>query len=104
MRAVKNILLIYLLAIGSQIVGFSQSSYPLQFMFKPSLYSNDTSFVNRAVFIKTRYFHAPGHQPFFCKMEDLCYKSSGIPFKFRLGSVPYADYLEQKLPLALLPR
>jgi hypothetical protein len=33
---------------------------------------------------------------FFCKIEVKMEKASSFPVKFRLGSVPYVDYLEQK--------
>jgi hypothetical protein len=33
---------------------------------------------------------------FFCKIEVKIEKISFFPVKFRLGSVPYVDYLEQK--------
>jgi len=34
--------------------------------------------------------------PFFCKIEHKWEKKSRIPFKFRLGSVEYVDWLEGK--------
>jgi len=34
--------------------------------------------------------------PFFCKIEDKIEKKSQIPFKMRLGSLNYVDYLENK--------
>lgn len=33
---------------------------------------------------------------FFCKIEVKLEKHLTLPVKFRLGSVPYTDYLEQK--------
>ncbi len=36
------------------------------------------------------------HLPFFCKIEDKIEKNSKIPFKMRLGSLNYVDFLENK--------
>ncbi len=37
-----------------------------------------------------------GHLPFFCREEIKIEHAVKIPFKFRLGSVQYVDYLEGK--------
>ena len=37
-----------------------------------------------------------GHLPFFCRQEIKIEHATKIPFKFRLGSVQYVDYLEGK--------
>ena len=37
-----------------------------------------------------------GHLPFFCRQEIKFEHATKIPFKFRLGSVQYVDYLEGK--------
>ena len=34
--------------------------------------------------------------PFFCRIEHDFAKKSAVPFKFRLGSVEYVDWLEGK--------
>ncbi|HRI61303.1 MAG TPA: hypothetical protein PK228_16295, partial [Saprospiraceae bacterium] len=34
--------------------------------------------------------------PFFCRIEHDFAKKSTVPFKFRLGSVDYVDWLEGK--------
>ncbi|OIR12747.1 hypothetical protein GALL_58140 [mine drainage metagenome] len=39
------------------------------------------------------YFNNIG---FFCKKEILFEKATKIPLRFRLGSIEYTDYLEQK--------
>ena len=46
--------------------------------------------------------HYPQHFGFFCKKELQFEKASKIPLRFRLGSLPYNDYLEQK-PNAINP-
>lgn len=40
--------------------------------------------------------YRPEELPIFCKAEHLILKQSGVNFRFRLGSVDYVDYLEQK--------
>jgi hypothetical protein len=41
---------------------------------------------------------------FFCRQEIKFEKATGIPFKFRLGSVQYVDYLEGKHSAGILVR
>lgn len=40
--------------------------------------------------------HKYEHLPFFCKMEVKMERAAKFPIKFRLGDVPYVDYLEGK--------
>jgi hypothetical protein len=40
--------------------------------------------------------HYSTHLSFFCEKELQFEKITAIPFRFRLGSVDYVDYLEQK--------
>ncbi len=42
------------------------------------------------------------HFGFFCKRELKLEKATGIPFRLRVGSLSYTDYLEQK-PNAVKP-
>lgn len=39
---------------------------------------------------------SPSDLPFFCKIEHQWAKKLPVPVKFRLGSVPYVDWLEGK--------
>ena len=41
-------------------------------------------------------FHTYEHLPFFCKIEVKLEQAAKFPIKFRLGDVPYVDYLEGK--------
>jgi len=55
-----------------------------------------------AIFSMIGADHYTQHFGFFCKMELQLEKASKIPLRFRLGSLPYNDYLEQK-PNAVYP-
>ena len=43
------------------------------------------------------------HLGFFCKQELKLEKMTKLPFKFRLGSVQYCDWLEGKKGAGILP-
>lgn len=63
--------------------GIPQSTVPVTGIISPSFYSSCLGF--------------------FCKQELKLQNTTGIPFKFRLGSVQYVDYLEGKHGAALRP-
>ena len=50
----------------------------------------------------TPYFYSE-HLSFFCRQEIKFEKATKIPFKFRVGSVQYVDYLERKPNAIFLP-
>jgi hypothetical protein len=52
------------------------ATYPALFVLSPSFYSD--------------------HLSFFCSKELKLEKISSIPFRFRVGSIDYVNYLEQK--------
>lgn len=51
----------------------------------------------------TGYSIGPRRMPFFCRIEEEYVKSNNLNLRFRLGSVDYVDYLEQKPNASLLP-
>ena len=55
--------------------------------------------LNKPVLSKSFY---SAHLGFFCKKELQLQKITSVPFRFRLGSLDYVNYLEQK-PNALKP-
>ena len=49
----------------------------------------------RPLFVLPGSFYS-GHLSFFCRKEIQLEKTISIPLRFRLGSLGYVDYLEQK--------
>jgi len=63
---------------------------------KPVPVSLSTISLNPALTIPvTKDFYSQ-HLSFFCRKELQIEKATSIPFRFRLGSLQYTDYLEQK--------
>jgi hypothetical protein len=87
----------------------SQTKLPLQattLVFKPVLLFNckDTivkKTVSPSMLISPTFYC--DNFGFFCKQEIKIQKLIKFPFKFRLGSVQYVDYLEGKTGTSLLP-
>lgn len=57
---------------------------------------DNTISVRQSFEFKARPVFSADRLPLFCKAEHKIYKQSGVNFRFRLGSLSYVDYLEQK--------
>ncbi|MFN8318264.1 MAG: hypothetical protein U0V54_02465 [Saprospiraceae bacterium] len=93
MKGVVKISLLMML-MSSRVPGQLPTS--IQHYFRPSIQLQDSSNTHIRLFKSNMQNKTAHGLPFFCGLEERCYKQSGIPFKFRLGSLPYADYLENK--------
>lgn len=60
-----------------------------------------TIFTDRQVIPQKFYVNNLG---FFCKQELKFESATGIPFKFRLGSVQYCDKMEGKTNMGIVPQ
>ena len=73
---------------------FSPSTFP-PFNFSTK---SDPPILLSSYLLKTDIpnLHTYEHLPFFCKVEVKLEQAAKFPIKFRLGDVPYVDYLEGK--------
>lgn len=93
MKGVAKLSLVMML-MSSTMLGQLPTS--IQHFFRPSIQIQDSSQLNLKLFKYNFQLKREKGLPFFCGLEERCFKKSGVPFKFRLGSLPYADYLENK--------
>lgn len=80
---------------GQQIPDAKEVQPP--FIFTPAFKG-----LNAGVLILSPDYHTK-KLSFFCNQEYRFEKATSIPFRFRLGSLEYTDYLEKK-PNAILPK
>lgn len=73
----------------------AQEQPPIFSYFRPSILPTD-SLNTKSHRLPASFTQTRNQLPFFCALEDKCWKQSGIPFKFRLGSLSYTNYLENK--------
>ncbi|MBX2934615.1 MAG: hypothetical protein KF825_10235 [Ferruginibacter sp.] len=69
---------------------FTPKEAALNFLIKPNVIEHTTPVFS----IGENYYS--NNLGFFCKKEWQFEKATKIPFRFRLGSLQYNDYLEQK--------
>ena len=73
----------------------AQKQAPIFSYFRPSLLHCD-SLNYQSYRFPGSFTQTKNQLPFFCALEDKCWKQTGFPFKFRLGSLSYTNYLENK--------
>ena len=99
----KNFFFICMIFVVNSVSGQKNSSYfPLQSattlnLILPPLTGN---FYQKSVIPGDFYVHQLG---FFCKEELKFEAATKIPFKFRLGSVQYCDWMEGKKNAGVVP-
>lgn len=91
-----KLILFVTLFLYSYLFGLSQYSLPYS--------SIDTSIIHPKIFDSNLFTKTSNYQyikpktvmPFFCDLEKRIEQSSKIPFRFRVGSLDYVNYLERK--------
>ena len=68
----------------------------LNFLTKVKINKNEPISVAKNTLVPIPSAYCYQNLAFFCKVEVKIEKASTFPVKFRLGSIPYVDFLEQK--------
>jgi hypothetical protein len=66
------------------------------FFQTPKIHPNERIHVSRNALAPIPSAYCYQNLAFFCKIEVKLEKASAFPIKFRLGSIPYVDFLEKK--------
>jgi hypothetical protein len=92
----KAIFLFFCMIFAANIVAAQQNQHPVRVSAQYSLYK---SFYNLSPFPHNNVLPANfycSRLGFFCRQEIRFEAATRIPFKFRLGSVQYCDWMEGK--------
>lgn len=71
------------------------NAIPKKINSNPALYKLNSLLIVATKPILSQSFYS-AHLGFFCKKELQLQKITAVPFRFRLGSLDYVNYLEQK--------
>jgi len=94
----KQIFLLFAIILTAS-AGFSQSVSPVLYgkpVFKSfgNFRTKQSPVISPSMLVSPAFYSC--NLAFFCRQEIKFEKATGIPFKFRLGSVQQVDYLEGK--------
>lgn len=83
---------------GVCIAGYGQKDFAAQkgYLLQPHKLVTDSSRFHFELLKPLPQNYYAQHLGFFCKKEIKLEQKTGIPFRFRLGSVAYCDKLEGK--------